>query len=88
MGIPSHLSWANFLTVQATHFPNLIPFLFFSLQETSVYGYVKIVMEGNTVSYIADYDTSNQATITGTAIVDMQPGQKVSDSHLFFMLHT
>ena len=29
---------------------------------------------------IADDDDSNGATITGTAIIEMQPGQKVSDS--------
>ena len=32
---------------------------------------------------IADDDSSNAATITGTAIIEMQPGQKVSDSLLF-----
>ena len=34
---------------------------------------------------IYDYDASNGATITGTAIVEMQPGQKVSDSLLFYV---
>ena len=38
-----------------------------------------------TVSYIEDQDSSNGATITGTAIVEMQPGQKVSDSLLFYV---
>ena len=31
-------------------------------------------------------DDSNKATITGTAIITMEAGQKVSDS-LFFLLH-
>ena len=34
-------------------------------------------MEGTIVSFIADDDTSIAATITGTAIVDMERGQKV-----------
>ena len=61
------------------------PFLFFSLQDPYVKGHVKILMEGSVVSFIADNDQSNTATITGTAIVDMQPGQKVSDSLLFYV---
>ena len=86
MGIASHLSCANFLTVQAKYtFPNLIPFLFLSLQDTGVLGRVKIIMEGTKVSSIDDNDQSNAATITGTAIVDMQSGQKVSDSLLFYV---
>ena len=44
-------------------------------------------MSGPTiVSYIYDGDNSYQATITGTAIVDMKPGQKVSDSLPLFNL--
>jgi hypothetical protein len=42
----------------------------------NVLGAVKIVVDGTTVSYIVDVDKSNEATITGTAIIDMQPGQK------------
>jgi hypothetical protein len=42
-------------------------------------------MEGSVVSYIYDGDTSIRGTITGTAIVDMQLGQKVSDSLLFYV---
>ena len=38
-----------------------------------------------TVSYIEDQDSSNGAAITGTAIVEMQPGQKVSDSLHFYV---
>jgi len=43
----------------------------------SVYGWVRIVVDGTTVSYIYDGNQSNRATITGTAIIEMQPGQKV-----------
>jgi len=43
-------------------------------------GHVKIVLDGTTVSSIVDGDTPNDSshytTITGTAIVEMQPGQK------------
>ena len=85
MGIASHLSWAHFLTVQATLFPNLILFCFFSLQSYNVDGDVRMQVDGTTVSYIRDTDSSKQATITGTAIVEMQPGQKVSDSPLFYV---
>ena len=66
-------------------FPNLIPFFSFSLQWSSVIGNVKIVVDGTTVSYIVDYDKTNHATITGTAIIEMQSGQKVSDSLLFYV---
>jgi len=43
--------------------------------DSSVRGEVRIRL-GGVVSYIADQDSSNAATITGTAISDMQPGQK------------
>ena len=49
------------------------------------FGRVQIVVDGTTVSNIADGDKPNYATITGTCIVDMQPGQKVSDSLLFYV---
>ena len=69
------------------HFSNLIPFFFFfSLQGYSAYGDLKIVAYGvGTVSRIFDDDTANAATLTGTAIVDLQPGQMVSDSLLFYV---
>merc|ERR1712129_526941 len=38
--------------------------------------YVEMKLEGNTVSYIEDNNKPNALTITGTAIIDMQPGQK------------
>jgi len=41
-----------------------------------VRGDVRIQLDGTTVSYILDRDTPNRATITGTAIIEMQPGQK------------
>ena len=44
------------------------------------------MVDGTTVSYLFDGDTSNYVTITGTAIVEMQPGQKVSDSLLFYVV--
>ena len=37
------------------------------------------MVDGTIVSRISDNDQPNGATITGTAIVEMQPGQKVSD---------
>ena len=42
-------------------------------------------MDGTAVSYMQDTDLSYYATMTGTAIVEMQPGQKVSDSLLFYV---
>ena len=61
MGIASHLSWANFFTVQATLFPNLIPFFlfFFAVQWYNEVGYMKIVVDGTTVPYIEDRDFSH-----------------------------
>ena len=41
---------------------------------------LEMMVDGTTVSTIVDNDNSNGATITGTAIIEMQPGQKVSDS--------
>ena len=65
-------------------FPNLISFLLFALQSSGFYGDVVIKMDGTSVSYIQDDDyTNGYATLTGTAIIEMQPGQKVSDSLLF-----
>merc|ERR1711971_979371 len=46
-------------------------------KDYGVVGQVIIVFEGTTVSLIRDADTSYKASITGTAIVEMQPGQKV-----------
>jgi len=43
----------------------------------TAYGAVKIVVDGTTVSFIYDSDSSHYTTITGTAVVEMQPGQKV-----------
>jgi len=40
-------------------------------------GEVRIRLDGTTVSYISDRDEPNAATITGTAIIELQPGQKV-----------
>jgi hypothetical protein len=44
------------------------------------------VLDGQDMSIVQDWDIPNIATITGTTIITMQPGQKVSDS-LFFLLH-
>jgi len=41
------------------------------------YGNVMIVHEGTSISYIFDSDTSHSATITGTAIIPMELGQRV-----------
>merc|ERR1711971_60185 len=46
-------------------------------KDSNVYGDVRIKLDGTTVSYIEDWDKPNRATITGTAIIEMQPGQKV-----------
>merc|ERR1711971_702214 len=46
-------------------------------KDSNVYGDVRIQLDGTTVSYIEDWDKPNRATITGTAIIEMQPGQKV-----------
>jgi len=43
---------------------------------SSVDGNVKIVLDGTTVSRIYDGDDSHYTTLTGTAIIEMQPGQK------------
>jgi len=40
-------------------------------------GRVKIVVDGTTVSWIGDFEEPKGATITGTAIIEMQLGQKV-----------
>jgi hypothetical protein len=65
-------------------FPNLTLFVF-SLKDNDVYGYVKMKMDGSTISviYNGDADVPNRATITGTAVITMNKGQKVSDSLLF-----
>jgi hypothetical protein len=57
----------------------------FSLQENVVQGAVKILVDGTSVTFIQDYDQSNYASITGTCIVALQLGQKVSDSLLFYV---
>jgi len=44
---------------------------------SGVYGEVKIVHEGTSISFIGDTDASNSATITGTAIIPMELGQRV-----------
>ena len=82
MGMASSLSWANFVTVQATFFQ---PNLFFSLQDDDVDGVVNIVVDGTAVTSIQNNDRSHKTTITGTCVVEMQPGQKVSDSLLFYV---
>jgi len=46
-------------------------------KDYSVSGDVKIVVDGTTVSSIYDSDSSHYTTLTCTAIVEMQPGQKV-----------
>jgi len=48
-------------------------------KEVGVDGEVQILLDGNTpaISYITDRDQTYSATITGTAIVKMQPGQMV-----------
>ena len=84
MEIASHLSWANFLQCKL-HFSQ--PNIFFSLQASSVQGSVSILMDGNVMSVAYDGSTSNGATITGTAIITMEPGQRVSDCLPFFVLH-
>ena len=49
------------------------------------YGATQIVVDGTSVSKIHDGDFSHYTTLTGTAIVEMEPGQKVSDSLLFYV---
>jgi len=44
---------------------------------TGVVGVVFINFDGTLISTIADNNSSNGATSTGTAIIEMQPGQKV-----------
>ena len=55
----------------------------FSLQNIGVFGYLKIVNDGTIITTIYDDDISKYATMTGTAIIQMEAGQKVSDSLLF-----
>jgi len=49
---------------------------FIQVLKYNVYGAVQIVVDGTTVSRIDDNDKPHGATITGTAIIEMQPGQK------------
>merc|ERR1712172_102797 len=56
-----------------------------AVKDNGVRGYVKIVVDGTTVSSIVDNDTPNAATITGTCIVDTQPGQKAWAETKYFM---
>ena len=67
------------------HFSQTNLFFAFFLQAGGVFGDVRILKEGTTVSYSGDNDVSHSATIIGNAIVDMQPGQNVSDSFLFYV---
>ena len=54
------------------------------MQASGVDGEVKIMLDGNTMNRYVDWDqSSGGATITGTAIIKMEPGQKVSDGLLF-----
>jgi len=53
---------------------------------SGVSGRVKIVHEGTSISFIYDDDNSNGATITGTAIIPMEVGQRVwveTQEHLY-----
>jgi len=53
-------------------------FLLQVYKASGVPGQVSILLDGQTISYIQDrLDLANSATITGTAIVKLQPGQKV-----------
>ena len=80
--------WVGLIFLQCKlHFSQPNPFFVFSLQDSGVYGSVEIIKEGYIVSYIGDNDKPNAATITGTAIVEMQPGQKVLVTGPLFMLH-
>ena len=58
---------------------------FFFLQPLGVPGVVEIMKEGTAVSRIADQNQQNQGTMSGTAILEMEPGQKVSDSLLIYV---
>ena len=73
MGIASHLSWSSFDFECYT-----IPILF-ALQDSGVYENVRIVHDGTCMTFIQDQDLPVYATITGTAIIPMEVGQKVSD---------
>ena len=55
----------------------------FSLQYVEAYGEVRLLLDGSIISAIYEGDKPDYAPMTGTAIVEMQPGQKVSDSLLF-----
>jgi len=61
-------------------------FIIQAMKDPYVRGHVRILMEGTVVSFIADDDTSYETTITGTAIVDMQPGQKVWAETLYTLI--
>jgi len=60
-------------------------FIIQAMKAPGVKADVKILMEGAEVSFIDD-DTLDQSTITGTAIVDMQPGQKVWAETLYKLI--
>lgn len=49
------------------------------MKDNDVDGYVKMKMDGSTISviYNGDADVPNRATITGTAVITVNPGQKV-----------
>jgi len=51
-------------------------FIIQAYKYSSSYGNVRIVVDGTTVSTIYDSDDSHYRTLTGTAIIEMQPGQK------------
>ena len=63
---------------KSLHNKQKIPFLF-ALQVDGVFGAVQIVHEGTIIS-VGDNDSLNYASITVTAIIPMEVGQRVSDN--------
>ena len=85
MGIASHLSWAHFLTVQATLFPNLVLFLLLLLCSILLLHAVTHQCNSGGVSLFWTKCLLDQPHHRHSAIIEMQPGQKVSDSLLFYV---
>ena len=52
------------------------------------YGYLRIVHDGTVITTIFDSEFSKYATMTGTAIIQMEAGQQVSDSLFFCCIAT
>merc|ERR1712037_283278 len=52
-------------------------FILQAFKDVDVDAFVRLLVDGTTVSKIVDRDEANAATITGTLIVELQPGQKV-----------